>query len=189
DLFAIVWDGAAMHGLNGSGRSPAALTLETVRDGVPDHGWLPVTVPGAPAGWRDLHERFGVLPFEELFTDAIRYAEQGYPVAPRTARNWRLSVAAHSTLAGPEFDEWTRVYTVDGRAPGAGQPWHTPHGARTLRLIAGSRAEQFYRGEIAEAAVRHAERTGGLLTAEDLAGHASIWVPPICQRYRGHEVW
>src|SRR5215217_1336380 len=65
DLFALVWDGTRLHGLNGSGRAPAALTPDVVRrqghDAMPPHGWLPVTVPGAPAGWRDLHERFGKL--------------------------------------------------------------------------------------------------------------------------------
>src|SRR5262245_27976530 len=89
DLFAIVWDGSRLHGLNASGRSPAALTLDLARAQSEDpgavhggsqgeaakvmrsHGWLPVTVPGAPAGWRDLHERFGRAPFDSLFADAI----------------------------------------------------------------------------------------------------------------------
>ncbi len=92
DLFALVWDGSTLHGLNASGRSPAALTLDRARAAgvapapgalggdqaraeavMPSHGWLPVTVPGAPAGWRDLHDRFGALPFAELFADAIAW--------------------------------------------------------------------------------------------------------------------
>src|SRR5947209_9173036 len=65
DAFALVWDGEALHGLNGSGRAPAALTRDSVRSAghevLPARGWLPVTVPGAPAAWRDLHARFGKL--------------------------------------------------------------------------------------------------------------------------------
>src|SRR5438105_8419537 len=63
DAFALVWDGTKLHGLNGSGRAPAALTIDAVRQRghqeMPAKGWLPVTVPGAPAAWHDLHARFG----------------------------------------------------------------------------------------------------------------------------------
>jgi gamma-glutamyltranspeptidase / glutathione hydrolase len=66
DAFALVWDGARLHGLNGSGRAPLGLTAEAVRraghEAVPEHGWLPVTVPGAPAAWRDLHWRSAGCP-------------------------------------------------------------------------------------------------------------------------------
>jgi gamma-glutamyltranspeptidase/glutathione hydrolase len=210
DLFALVWDGERLHGLNASGRSPAGLTRDLVLDraagtvaadglggdqgeavaAMPARGWLPVTVPGAPAGWRDLHARFGSLPFAELFADAIAYAEHGYPVSPRTAAGW--SVAAeriYPGLVGDEFAEWGRVFTVGGRAPRAGERWRNPDAARTLRRIAGTEGEDFYRGETAAAIVAHAERTGGLLRAADLAGHASEWVEPISVAYRGHEVW
>jgi gamma-glutamyltranspeptidase/glutathione hydrolase len=211
DLFAIVWDGERLHGLNGSGRSPAALTREAVlaagaapaatdahggaqahagaHGAVPAFGWPAVTVPGAPAGWRDLHERFGALPFAELFTDAIGYAEHGYPVSPGVARGWTAALARHATLAGPEFEEWGRVFTLDGRAPRAGERWRNPAAARTLRLIAESRAEAFYHGEIAGALAGFAARTGGLLTADDLAAHTSTWVAPVAADYRGHQVW
>src|ERR687885_2238732 len=74
DAFALVWDGRKLHGLNGSGRAPATHTPQLFRDrgldAVPARGWLPVTVPGAPATWRDLHAKFGKLPFEELFETA-----------------------------------------------------------------------------------------------------------------------
>jgi gamma-glutamyltranspeptidase/glutathione hydrolase len=211
DLFAIVWDGGQLYGLNGSGRSPAALTLEAVVSAgvasaasdahggaqaqagpygaMPAHGWPAVTVPGAPAGWRDLHDRFGVLPFADLFEDPIAYAEHGYPVSPTVARGWAMAVGRHAGLTGEPFAEWGRVWTVDGRPPRAGERWRNPDAARTLRLIAGSRADEFYHGEIARALADFAARTGGFLTADDLARHTSTWVDPICVRYRGHEVW
>jgi gamma-glutamyltranspeptidase/glutathione hydrolase len=189
DLFAIVWDGTALHGLNASGRSPSTLTLDAVRGGMPSRGWLPVTVPGAPAGWRDLHSRFGALPFADLFTDAIAYAAGGYPVSPTVAWHWQRSASLHASLRGPEFAEWARVFTRDGRAPVAGEVVTNPDAARTLRLIAGSGAEDFYRGEIAHAIAAHAAATGGRLSTVDLAGHASTWVAPISIGYRGYDVW
>ncbi|MFI6823620.1 gamma-glutamyltransferase family protein [Micromonospora sp. NPDC050187] len=210
DLFAIVWDGERLHGLNASGRSPAALTRDVVLaatggrgadpvaalggaqargPAMPARGWLPVTVPGAPAGWRDLHDRFGSLPFTDLFADAVRYAEHGYPVSTSVAAGWARAAALHEGLVGPEFAEWPRVFTVDGRAPRAGQRWRNPDAARTLRRIAATGAGDFYRGGIAEAMAAYAARTGGLLTADDLAAHRSEWVDPVSARYRGHEVW
>ncbi|MEV1286033.1 gamma-glutamyltransferase family protein [Micromonospora sp. NPDC049679] len=211
DLFALVWDGARLHGLNASGRSPATLTRTAVfaatdgqgapsspahggaqagAVGLPTRGWLPVTVPGAPAGWRDLHDRFGALPFADLFADAVGYAEHGYPVSPGVAAGWARSAEAHAALAGEEFAEWSRVFTMDGRrAPRAGERWRNPDAAGTLRRIAASGAESFYAGEIAEALAGHAARTGGLLTGDDLATHSSSWVDPVGAGYRGHQVW
>jgi gamma-glutamyltranspeptidase/glutathione hydrolase len=190
DLFAIVWDGERLHGLNASGRSPAALTREALAGNpTPDRGWPTVTVPGAPAGWRDLHERFGSLPFAELFADAIGYAEHGYPVSPAVAASWANAATVHARLDGAEFEEWGRVWTIAGHAPRAGQRWRNPDAARTLRLIADGRAEAFYHGEIAHALASEAARTGGFLTVDDLAGHASTWVEPVAGSYRDHQVW
>jgi len=192
DLFALVWDGSALHGLNGSGRSPAALTLDALagHPAMPARGWLPVTVPGTPAAWRDLHARFGALPFADLFLDAIHYAEHGFPVSPTTALAWRRAAETlHPTLTGPEFAEWARVFAPGGRAPRAGERHRNPDKARSLRLIAESGAGAFYHGELAASIGSYAARTGGLLTAEDLAKHASSWVDPISARYRDHEVW
>ncbi|AVT29774.1 gamma-glutamyltransferase [Plantactinospora sp. BC1] len=211
DLFAIVWDGERLHGLNASGRSPAGLTRElvlaatggrgaeptpghggaqAVGPAMPARGWLPVTVPGAPAGWRDLHERFGRLPFAELFADAVGYAEHGFPVSPRVAASWARSVEVHAGLTGEEYAEWGRVFTVDGgRAPRVGQRWRNPDAAGTLRRIAETGAADFYTGRIAETLAGYAARTGGRLTGDDLAGHASTWVDPVRAGYRGHEVW
>lgn len=213
DLFAIVWDGNRLHGLNGSGRAPAALTRDAVSahlrgasaastdalggaqadaaETMPAFGWLPVTVPGAPAGWRDLHARFGTLPFADLFTDAIEYADRGYPVSPTVAHSWqRAATRVRAELHGPEFEHWLRTYTMDGvRGPAAGERWRNPEGAQTLRRIADSTSEDFYHGEIAKTMARFAADTGGLLTAEDLAAHTSTWVDPISVRYRGYDVW
>jgi gamma-glutamyltranspeptidase / glutathione hydrolase len=193
DLFALVWDGKRLHGLNGSGRAPAALTAAGVRRGgrrsIPLRGWLPVTVPGAPRGWRDLHERFGRLPFEDLFGDAIEYADRGYPVTPTAAHRWREGIAGHGNLSGPEFAGFLPMFAPGGRPPAAGQVWRSAELAATLRRIAATGADDLYTGETAAQIAAFAQRTGGYLSEADLAGHTSSWVQPLCAAYRGHEVW
>lgn len=194
DAFALIWDGKSLHGLNASGRAPATHTFELfARQGlreIPAHGWLPVTVPGAPGAWRDLHQRFGKLPFEAVFEPAIYYAEHGYPVAPITGAGWggaARSYAANNTTA--EFRGWFETFAPGGEAPRPGELWASPDHARTLRLIAESRSEAFYTGELARKIARFAAETGGYLTASDLAAHTSTWVEPIGTSYRGVQVW
>ncbi|HEU5348226.1 MAG TPA: gamma-glutamyltransferase family protein [Ktedonobacterales bacterium] len=194
DTLAFVWDGERLHGLNGTGRAPAALTLEEMRrrghEQMPLHHWSTVTVPGTPLVWRDLHERFGRLPFETLFIAAIEYAERGYPVPPISQRGWRNALERiHTGLTGDEFAELPVAFAPEGRAPHVGEVWRNPEMARTLRLIAETKADAFYRGEIAERMVDFAARTGGFLAADDLARHTSDWVEPITTSYRGYDVW
>jgi gamma-glutamyltranspeptidase/glutathione hydrolase len=203
DLFALVWDGQELHGYNGSGRSPAALTADAMRAAAatpspalggaqasaalapPARGWLPVTVPGAPAGWRDLHQRFGRLPFERLFVDAIGYAEHGYPVSPAVSRSWSRAVEIHRRLTEPECAGWSGVF---GRAPVPGELFRNSRAGRALRLLSGSHCDAFYHGEIATDLARFSATTGGLLTGDDLAAHHGDWVTPLSAAYRGHTV-
>ena len=92
DGFAIVWDGKELHGLNSSGRSPAAWTPEYFAElgGIPEKGWNAVTVPGAVAAWAELSRRFGKLPFTQVAQPAIEYARNGFPVSPVIATLWEL---------------------------------------------------------------------------------------------------
>lgn len=194
DAFALVWDGSKLYGMNGSGRSPATHTPQLFAERglqqIPANGWLPVTVPGAPAVWRDLHERFGKLAFEQLFEPTIYYAEHGYPVSPITAAGWHAAArvyAAHNK--GAEFEAWFSTFAPGGHAPRVGETWSSPDHARTLRTIAESNADAFYNGELAERIADFAEKTGGFLTRADLAAHTGTWVEPIGTNYRGYDIW
>lgn len=193
DAFALVWDGTKLYGLNGSGRAPRKLTLASIKalghETMPARGWLPVTVPGAPAAWRDLHKRFGRLNFEELFEPAIVYAERGHPVAPIVAQYWEYAAQSFAELKGPEFIGWHQTFAPSGRAPRAGEIVALPDHARTLRALAQSYCEEFYRGKIAQQIVRFSQETGGFLCEQDLKEHSSTWVEPIHTSYRGYEVW
>jgi gamma-glutamyltranspeptidase/glutathione hydrolase len=192
DAFALVWDGSRLHGLNGSGRAPSRLTLEHLtalgHSAMPETGWLPVTVPGAPATWRDLHARFGRLPFADLFEPAIYYARNGFPVSPLTASGWANSTNRYAPYRG-ELRSWFETFANDGRPPRAGEIWRLPDHATTLQQIAESGADDFYRGDLAASIAEHAAATGGLVTMDDLAAHTSTWVEPIGVSYRGYEVW
>ena len=194
DAFALVWDGETLHGLNGSGRAPARATIDALRaashEQIPMRGWWPVTVPGAPRAWFDLHERFGRLPFQRLFEPAIAYAEQGYPVSPIVARYWdNAARKVFAAFDGPEFRPWHETFAAGGRAPRAGERWLSPGHAETLRRIADSGARDFYEGRLAGAIAAFAAETGGLIGTEDLAAHRGTWVEPIRAGYRGHDVW
>jgi gamma-glutamyltranspeptidase/glutathione hydrolase len=195
DAFAIVWDGKSLHGLNGSGRAPASASAERLRSEglsqLPERGWLPVTVPGAPRVWADLHSRFGRLPFSTVLEPAAAYAERGFPVSPLTARAWATS--AHTSFApfreDPAFGNWYATFAPAGKPPAAGEIWRSADHASTLRRIAASHAHDFYSGQIAETIDRFSRSTGGLLRGTDLAAHQSEWVQPIKTAYRDHEVW
>lgn len=193
DAFALVWDGTRLHGLNGSGRAPAGLSPEHIRrhghEVMPSRGWLPVTVPGAPAAWRDLHRRFGKLPFAVVFEPAIGYAEQGFPLSPVLAHYWQSAYQSYRSAAGAEFAGWAATFATGGSAPRVGETWRSAGHAHTLSRIAATEADDFYRGEIAATIVDFAARTGGFLTADDLDNHTTLWVDPISTDYHGYEVW
>ncbi len=188
DAFAIVWDGAELQGLNASGRSPAALTPEhfTGRDEMPELGWGPTTVPGAVSAWVKLSERFGKLPFGDLFESAIEYAEKGYQVSPITAARWHEAEETYRDC--PDF---APVFLPGGCAPKAGETVYFKDHATTLKRIMETRGEAYYHGDIAEKIAAHASATGGLMTQEDLAGHQADWVSPVSQDFYGvtlHEI-
>ena len=193
DAFALVWDGTRLHGLNASGRAPAALQAEAVRaqgyTEMPEDGWLSVTVPGGPAGWGDLHQRFGRLPLAEIMAPAIAYAEEGFGVTPVVARNWSRAAGHYLSLRDPAVSHWAEIFTRNGRAPQAGERWTSPAHAQTLRALATRGVRDFYEGELAAKIVQFARTSGGLLSAGDLAAHQSHWVEPISAGYRDYEVW
>ncbi|MPZ59771.1 MAG: gamma-glutamyltransferase [Propionibacteriales bacterium] len=193
DLFCQVWDGNRLVGLNGSGRSPAALDhaelLRRGHDQMPPLGWLPVTVPGAPRAWADLHARFGRREFGDLFQPAIRYATDGVPISPIIAAAWSTAFQTFAAQPDELFRPWLETFAPSGRAPRAGELWRSPGHARTLREIAETGADGFYSGRTADEVVSFARRSGGMLTEDDLGRHASEWVEPLRVGYRGYDVW
>ncbi len=183
DAFAIVWDGSRLHGLNASGRSPAAWTPGYFKGAIPPRGWNSVTVPGAVSAWVELSGRFGKLPFERLFEPAIDYARRGFPVSPFIARSWQAQVGELQHQPG-----FAQAFMPDGRAPSMGEMFRLPAAAATLEDIAHTRGESFYRGELAKRIAAHSAANGGAMTEEDLASHRPDWCATLSQAYRGLQV-
>ncbi len=190
DAFAILWDGKELHGLNASGRAPQAWDVGYFRKkygadakSLPKRGWDAVTVPGAVAGWVALSQRFGKLPFADLMAPAIEIAERGYAVPVIVQQKWTLASKVEDLVSQPGFAE---AFLPKGRAPQVGELFQFKAAARTLRLIAETKGEAFYRGEVAAAVEAFAKQTGGAMTAADFAAYQPEWVTPISQDYAGH---
>jgi len=191
DCFALFYDSSTgkVTALNGSGRAPAALTLDLLREQgfgaeLPPFHVHTVTVPGACAGWCDLIERHGTLELSNILAPAVRLAEEGFPVAPLTAYYWERG--ARRQLASAPGG---RALTLDGRGPRAGEVFRNPALARTLRIIAEGGKEAFYQGEIGARIARAVQAAGGVMTEEDLAAHTSTWEEPISTVYQGMRVY
>lgn len=191
DCFALYFDSqtSRISALNGSGRAPAALSLERLeREGFrgelpPFHAYT-ITVPGACAGWCDLVEAHGRLGMADVLAPAIRLAEEGFPVAPVTAFFWQRG-AERQLRSAPGGQE----LTIEGRAPRPGEIFRNPGLARAFRAVASGGKEAFYRGPIAEAIADVVEGAGGCLALSDLAAHTSTWDEAISTTYRGLRIW
>lgn len=196
DLFAIVWDPKTkkLHGYNGSGRSPKALTLDEFKrrglTDIPAHGPLPVSVPGTVDAWFALHGRFGKRTMAQNLAPTIRYARDGHPVHEVIAYYWGRSVTVLSKWPG--FKE---QFTVDGdtpdqrRGPRKGEMWRNPNLANTLEKIANGGRDAFYKGDIARSIDAYFKANDGFLRYEDMAAHRGEWVEPVSTNYRGYDVW
>ena len=188
DLFAILWDGRELVGLNASGRAPAAVTPARYREqaAFAERSWEAVTIPGAVSAWAALSQRFGALPFADLFVPGIRYARDGYAVSPVVAEKWTKAVEVLPHDLG-----FAEHFMPRGRAPVAGELFRCEAMARTLESIAATQGNSFYRGELARAMVDHAKANGALHTLSDFADHTLEWVAPLGLDYAAttvHEI-
>lgn len=199
DCFAMLWDTRAKKvvGINGSGRSPKGLSLETVRsratpDGlIPSYGAVSVTVPGAVQGWWDLHQRYGKLPWKALFQPAIALATEGAPVSQNVAyyvaASYRRFIRPDSRIE--EVENFRSIWAPDGKTPQEGEIFRNPALAKTYQRIADQGRDGFYAGETAETIERYFKRIGGWMTRADLAAHRSEWTTPLVSPYRGVDVY
>ncbi len=128
DAYAILWDGSKLHGLNASGRSPAAWTPEFFagQKSMPVRGWNSVSVPGCVSAWVEMHKRWGKLPFEKLFERAIRYGREGFLVSPTIAGQWEKQVP--ELKSQPGFADY---FLPDGRPPKPGRAFQVSRNMQT----------------------------------------------------------
>ena len=190
DMFALVYwaKTGELKGLNASGRAPHALNLDYfIKKGIktmPESGMEPITVPGAFDGWVTLLEKYGTMKMSELLMPAIDYAENGFPVMEKAARDWADSVEKLRKTPAASSN-----YLIDGRAPRAGEIFRQKNLARTFRALVRGGRDAFYKGEVARAIVDYCQKNGGFLSMQDFAEHKSEWVEPISTDYRGYKVF
>lgn len=190
DLFAIVWsaDDKRLYGLNSSGPAPIKISIKEITnkglDAIPPYGPLPVTVPGAVAGWVELHKKFGLMDFDLLFKNAIEYAEKGFPVTEVVA--YYLKLSSENFINYPNFK---KTWMPDGKIPSKGEIFKNPNLASTYKKIASSYGEDFYKGTIANEIVNFINNQGGYFSLEDLSDFKPEWIDPVSTNYRGYDVW
>ncbi len=194
DAFALIWTKGKLHGLNASGTAPQAMSIDAVQargyQKMPAHGLIPVMVPGAPAAWAACSRKFGKLPLTAVLQPAIDYAEQGFPVSPVVALNWKRAFNAYKEkFHDAMFDPWFRTFAPNGRPPEPGTLWKAPDHARSLRAIAESASDAFYKGELADRIDAFSRKHDGFIRKSDLENYQVQWIEPISTTYRGYEVW
>ena len=190
DLFAIVWsaDDKKLYGLNSSGPAPKNISIDKIKEKgmnkIPPYGALPVTVPGAVAGWNALHKKFGSLDFKLLFDDAINYAENGFPVSELIA--YYLN---RSSEVFKDYPNFKTIWMPNGKTPNKGEIFKNQLLANDYRLIAKTYGKDFYKGKIAKNIVETVNQQGGYFTLRDLSEFEPEWIDPVSSNYRGYDVW
>lgn len=194
DCFALIWYKGKLYGINGSGPLPKAASIAKLKErgfeSIPPYGVEPIDVPGAVGGWMAMHERFGRLPLEEVMQPAIDYAENGYPVSPNISRLWEEAYKNYSKYRDrPEFKGWFDTFAPNDTWLRPGDVFKSHDIAETLREIARTKGESFYRGALAQKIDAFMKEHNGFLSAEDLAAYHPEWVEPLKTDYRGYDVW
>jgi len=193
DCFALIWHKDQLHGLNASGPAPMSLNLEKIKgmglNQMPKWGPLPVTIPGTPAAWAAMTERFGTQTLSDNLSQAIELASEGFPVSPSIAYSWaQQHQEFKKNFTESYFKHWFDTFASQG-TPTAGQLYRLPDHARTLEMIGQSKANAFYRGELSKKIADFMTSIGGFVQETDLDAFQVDWCNPISVNYRGFDVW
>jgi len=190
DLFVIYYEARTgkLTGINASGYAPKGLTIDVLKakgmKAMPDLGIDSVTVPGCVDGWAKLHQKFGKLPWKDLFAPAVYYARKGFPVSEIIHETWHEETAKLAADVNGR-----RVYLKNGVSPKLGEIVTNPGLGAAMEMIASQGPSAFYKGAIAKAILKTSERLGGRLSADDLSEFSSEWVQPISTTYRGWKIY
>jgi gamma-glutamyltranspeptidase/glutathione hydrolase len=188
DLFLVYYEAKTgkLYGLNSSGWTPKALTIEYLKSKgattIDPIGVETIDVPGAVAGWDAARSRFGHLPFKQLLAPAIYYAQNGFPLAERNARYW----IANKLL---EQSGYKQTYVIWPDPPKAGDIFKNPALASSLREIAAHGRDAFYNGTLTERMLKFLHAHGGVHTLEDFRDFQPEWVEPVSTTYHGWTVY
>ena len=186
DVFALCYAGRdqKLYCLNGSGKSPCLLQRDRYKNGLPAHGALAASVPGAVDAWAQLEKKFATRSLAELWKPAIEYALRGFPVFPHLAR------VIKSFSGRPEKDaEWAKIFLPRGKPLGVNELLVQHDLAQTMKEICEHGRDAFYDGRVAESVCRTFVEKGGSFVLRDFREHQSRWEEPIHCTYRGYDVY
>lgn len=191
DNFAIIWFKGKLIGMNSSGKSPALLSMDVLKEKkmseLPRFGFLPVTVPGVVKGWAELSKAYGNLSFKEVLAPAIKLARDGYKISKTVAKNWnRAKEIYEKNLNIDMFKYWFETF---GKNPNEGDVVFLKDHAKSLEDIANTMGDSFYYGDIASKIEDFSVKYGGLIRKSDLGKHQVNWVTPISTSYRGYDIY
>ncbi|MEE9387146.1 MAG: gamma-glutamyltransferase family protein [Paracoccaceae bacterium] len=171
--------------LNGSGRAPAGLQAEVLRNTgatqVPLYGPEAVTIPGAVDAFCKLSNDWGKLGLAASLAPAIRYAQEGVPVTPRTAFDW---ANAASVLSGDACE----FYLQDTKPLAVGDVYRHQMQSAVLQKIAQQGRAGFYEGEVAQDMVTSLNALGGCHSLQDFADVSCTYSDPVSGEYKGVEL-
>lgn len=190
DMFALVWSAeeGGLVGLDASGRAGSKASAQALRAAgetrMPYQEARSVTVPGALSGWQALLDRFGTMTLAQVLQPAIRIAEEGFPVTPIIAQDWRNTADLLRRNPGA-----AATFLMNDQGPQAGQWFRNPDLARTFRRIAEGGGAEFYGGSLGQEIVAGLDELGGFLTVEDLEAQQVSWVNPLSVDYKGYTLW
>ncbi len=201
DCFALIWieKEKKLYGLNSSGISPKNISIQKIRDKhgdkiegdkMPLFGWSATMVPGAPAGWAAMSEKFGNLSLEKTLLPAVNYARNGYPASANLAKMWKRATMRFKELLKDEeeFKNWFNTFVPNDNIPNAGDIIKLPYHANTLEEIGKTNAISFYKGRLMEKIVAESDKFGGFFTKEDFINYSPAWVEPISVNYKGYDI-
>lgn len=139
-----------------------------------------VGVPGTVMGLWEAHKKFGKLPWAELITPAVGYAQNGFTVADKQYqyRDEALELFKGTTNFADYFG-----------AMKPGQTFRQPELAKTLERIADQGAKEFYQGQTADLLVAQMQRDKGLITKQDLQDYKVNWREPLHVDWRGNTLY
>ena len=184
-LMAITLPGASEPViLDYSGGAPYEATLDNMTPDAMEAGPRAMLVPGAPAGWLSALDRYGSLPAERVFADAIRLAEDGAPVSFRNVEFFGIGA---KQIQGNQ--DALDTFLPGGTLPRAGSTLRQPKLARTLRRLAEGGIGEFYGGALGRELVASVRAAGGFLSDDDLAAFQVQWQQPLSVDFRGYQVF
>jgi gamma-glutamyltranspeptidase/glutathione hydrolase len=186
DVFALYYSARdqQLYCLNGSGKSPYLLQRERYEQGMPMHGALAASVPGAVDAWAQLQKRFATLSLADLWKPAIEYALGGFPVFPHLAR----VIKTFSERPSKDAD-WAKIFLPDGKPLGVNQLLVQQDLAQTMIEIGEHGRDAFYDGHVAKSICRTFEEKGGSFIRRDFREHESRWEEPVHCTYRDYEIY